>query len=156
LIFEAKKSSVFMIDTGKLYDITVAFGLYKSFPRYKDHTFEDVLEHIAPSVDLNQYKIHYKDGLPSAFTNWAFLNKDAEKRFMTTAELNPEDYNSGDIPWAIDLICCSNVKNVMKLNKKHFTNLLGFNKPVKWLRVNDNGDITRVVTRYTKEHYGVS
>jgi hypothetical protein len=44
----------------------------------------------------------------------------------------------------------------MKDTKEYFTNLLGCNKPVKWLRVNDDGDITRVVTRYTKEHYGVS
>ena len=43
-----------------------------------------------------------------------------------------------------------------KDTKEYFTNLLGCNKPVKWLRVNDDGDITRVVTRYTKEHYGVS
>tara|TARA_R110001583_G_scaffold1525_1_gene11851 strand:- start:40 stop:513 length:474 start_codon:yes stop_codon:yes gene_type:complete len=156
LIFDTKKSNVFMIDTGKLYDITVAFGLYKSFPRYKDHTFEDVLEHIAPSVDLNQYKIHYKDGLPFAFTNWAFLNKDAEKRFMTTAELNSEDYNSGDIPWHIDTICLGSVKDIMKETKEYFTNLLGCNKPVKWLRVNDEGVITRTVTRYTKEHYGIN
>ena len=93
-----------MSDIGKLYDITVAYGLYKLFPRYKDHTFEDVLQHIAPSVSLNQYKIHYRNELPYAFTNCAFLNEDAEKRFMTTAELNSEDYNSGDIPWHIDTI----------------------------------------------------
>ena len=134
-----------MIDTGKLYDITVAYGLYKLFPRYKDHTFEDVLQHIAPSVNLNQYKIHYRNELPYAFTNWAFLNKDAEKRFMTTAELNPED-----------TICVDDVKSVMKWTKQHFTNLLGYNKPVKWLRITDDEVITRVVTRYTKEHYGIN
>jgi hypothetical protein len=83
-------------------------------------------------------------------------DKEAEKRFMTTAELNPEDYNSGDIPWHIDTVCLGSVKDIMKETKEYFTNLLGCNKPVKWLRVNDDGVITRVVTRYTKEYYGVS
>ena len=138
-----------MIDTGKLYDITVAYGLYKLFPRYKDHTFEDVLQHIAPSVNLNQYKIHYRNELPYAFSNWAFLNEDAEKRFMTTAELNPEDYNSGNIPWQIDVVCVYDVKSVVKWAKQYFTNLLGYNKPVKWLRITDDEVITKVVTRYT-------
>jgi len=44
----------------------------------------------------------------------------------------------------------------MRDTKEYFTNLLGCNKPVKWLRVTDEGVITRVVTRYTKEHYGVN
>ena len=74
---------------------------------------------------------------------------------MTTAELNPEDYNSGNIPWHIDTICVDDVKSVMKWTKQHFTNLLGYNKPVKWLRITDDEVITRVVTRYTKEHYGI-
>ena len=75
---------------------------------------------------------------------------------MTTAELNPEDYNSGDIPWQIDVICVDDVKSVVKWTKQYFTNLLGCNKPVKWLRVNDDEVITRVVTRYTKAYYGIS
>jgi hypothetical protein len=47
------------------------------------------------------------------------------------------------------------VKSVMKWTKQYFTNLLGYNKPVKWLRITDDEVITRVVTRYTKEHYGI-
>ena len=74
---------------------------------------------------------------------------------MKTAELNPEDYNSGNIPWHIDTICVDDVKSVMKWTKQYFTNLLGYNKPVKWLRITDDEVITRVVTRYTKEHYGI-
>lgn len=145
-----------MLNASKLYDITVAFGLYKLFPRYSNHTYEDVHTHIAPSVELNQYKIHYKNGVPYAFTNWAFLNEDAEQRFMTTAMLQPEDYNSGDRPWHVDTVCTGDIKSVMRWTKQYFTNLLGYNKPVKWLRVSDDDEITRVAVRYTKEHYGRS
>ena len=68
---------------------------------------------------------------------------------MTTAELNPEDYNSGNIPWQIDVVCVYDVKSVVKWAKQYFTNLLGYNKPVKWLRITDDEVITKVVTRYT-------
>jgi cytolysin-activating lysine-acyltransferase len=145
-----------MLNASKIYDITVAFGLYKLFPRYSNHTYEDVHTHIAPSIELDQYKIHYNKGVPYAFTNWAFLNEDAEQRFMTTAILNPEDYNSGNRPWYVDMVCTQDLKTVMKWLKQHFTNLLGYNKPVKWLRVSDDDTIRRVVTHYTKEHYGRS
>jgi len=145
-----------VIDAGKLKDITIAYGLYKLFPRYQDHTYEDVQNHISPSVFLNQYKIHYDRGLPFAFTNWAFLNEEAEQRFMTTAQLNPKDYNSGNRPWHVDTVCCGDLKSVMKWTKQYFTNLLGYNKPVKWLRVSDDETITRIATRYTKRHYGIN
>ena len=142
-----------MIDADKIRDISIVCGLYKSFPRYQEHTYEDVLQHILPSITLGQYKVHYENDLPIAFTNWAFLNKEAEQRFMKTAELNPEDYNSGNITWAIDLVCCSNAKNAMKSNKEHFTKLLGYNKPVKWLRVSDDETIKRMTIKYTKGYY---
>ena len=122
---------------------------------YKDHVRGRAPTY-SPICELESIQIHYRNELPYAFTNWAFLNKDAEKRFMTTAELNPEDYNSGNIPWHIDTICVDDVKSVMKWTKQYFTNLLGYNKPVKWLRITDDEVITRVVTRYTKEHYGVN
>jgi len=142
-----------MIDADKIRDTAIIYSLYKSFPRYLDHTYEDVLEHILPSIELGQYRIHYENNIPIAFTNWAFLSEKAEQRFMKTAELNPEDYCSGMIPWAIDLVCCGNARNVMKLNKQYFTKLLGYNKPVKWLRVSDDETIKRMTIKHTKGHY---
>ena len=153
MIFEAKKSNVFMIDADKIRDIAMICGLYKSFPRYQDHTYEDVLQHILPSIILGQYKVHYENNLPIAFTNWAFLNEETEQKFMKTADLDPQDYNSGTIAWHIDTICCGNIKKVMKWSKEYFTKLLGYNKPVKWLRMSDNETIKRMAIRYTKGHY---
>jgi len=55
LIFEANRSKVLMIDADKIRDISIVCGLYKSFPRYQEHTYEDVLQHILPSITLGQY-----------------------------------------------------------------------------------------------------
>ena len=153
MIFKAKKSNVLIVDADKIRDIAIICGLYKSFPRYENLTYEDVLEHTFPSVVLEQYKIHYENNIPIAFTNWAFLSEEAEQRFMKTAELNSEDYKSGTTPWHIDTVCCGNIKDVMKWTKQYFTKLLGYNKPVKWLRVSDDETIKRMTIRYTKGHY---
>ena len=87
------------------------------------------------------------------YTNWAFLNDDAQKRFISTAQLKPEDWNSGDNVWHINTICVKNMKKIMSWTKKYFTNMLGLNQPVHWLRVDNNKKIYRKATRFTKESY---
>ena len=81
-----------MIDADKIRDTAIIYSLYKSFPRYLDHTYEDVLEHILPSIELKE---------------------------------------------AFPLVC----------------KVLGYNKPVKWLRVSDDETIKRMTIKHTKGHY---
>ena len=88
-----------------------------------------------------------------AFTNWAFLNKDAENQFILTGKVNPNDWKSGNNVWHIDTVCVKNIKKVMSWTRKYFTNLLGLNKPVHWLRLSEDGKVYRKATRFTKEIY---
>jgi hemolysin-activating ACP:hemolysin acyltransferase len=88
-----------------------------------------------------------------AFTNWAFLNKDAENRFISTGILQDKDWKSGDNVWHIDTVCAKNIRKVMAWTKQYFTNLLGLNKPVHWLRISDDNKVYRKATRFTKEIY---
>ncbi len=39
-------------------DMQVVIELYKKFDRYKDNTYEELYQHILPSFQLEQYKIH--------------------------------------------------------------------------------------------------
>ncbi len=129
----------------------VIIGFYKKFDRYKENTNEDLYQHVLPSFQLKQYKIHKDGENVIAFTNWAFLNKEAENRYVKTAELNPEDWNSGNQPWHIDTLCIGNILKVHRWTKKYFTNLLGANKTVSWLRVLANGKIKRQTKTLTKK-----
>ena len=129
----------------------VVVELYKKFDRYKDNTYEELYQHILPSFQLEQYKIHKDGENVIAFTNWAFLNKEAENRYVKTAELNPEDWNSGNQPWHIDTLCIGNILKVHRWTKKYFTDLLGANKTVSWLRVLANGKIKRQTKTLTKK-----
>jgi|TARA_X000001388_G_scaffold36299_2_gene25680 hemolysin-activating ACP:hemolysin acyltransferase len=132
-------------------DMQVIIGFYKKFDRYKENTNEDLYQHVLPSFQLKQYKIHKDGENVIAFTNWAFLNKEAENRYVKTAELNPEDWNSGNQPWHIDTLCIGNILKVHRWTKKYFTDLLGANKTVSWLRVLANGKIKRQTKTLTKK-----
>ena len=62
------------------------------------------------------------------FTNWAFLNKDVEKKFINTGDLQDQDWNSGNQLWHIDTICVKNLNKIMSWTKQYFTKKLGINK----------------------------
>ena len=66
----------------KSQDITDTIHLYKSHNVYNHLSKDDVAQHILPSVALNQYKVFRYDntGVAYAFTNWAFLNNEAQNR----------------------------------------------------------------------------
>ena len=132
-----------IFDKKKLQDMHTTISLYKKFDRYKDTTREELFYHILPSFKLNQYKIHKNGDNVIAFTNWAFLNKEAENYYTTTGEIKPEAWNSGDKVWHVDFICVKDVRKVMKWTRNYFTNLIGYNQPVNYLRIAEDGTITR-------------
>jgi hemolysin-activating ACP:hemolysin acyltransferase len=72
-----------------------------------------------------------------------FLDKEAEHYYTTTGDINPEDWNSGDKVWHVDFICVKDVRKVMKWTRNYFTKLIGYNQPVNYLRIAEDGTITR-------------
>ena len=132
-------------------DMQVVINFYKKFDRYKDNTDEEIYQHILPSFQLKQYKIHKDGENVIAFTNWAFLSKEVENRYVKTAELNLEDWNSGDKLWHIDTLCMGNILKVHRWTKEYFTKLLGVNKAINWLRVSSDNKIKRQTKILTKK-----
>ena len=136
-----------------LDDLKTILSLYRQFDRYNKNTDKELLFYILPSYELNQYKIHKQGEEVIAFTNWAFLDKNAEKQFILTGKINPNDWKSGDNVWHCDVICVKNLKKIMSWIKQYYTNLLGTNRSVNWLRISDNGEVYKVTKTLTKEHY---
>jgi cytolysin-activating lysine-acyltransferase len=134
-------------------EIKTIISLYRRFDRYKKYSDKELLFHILPSYQLKQYKLHKQGDEVIAFTNWAFLSDDAQNRFISTGKLITKDWNSGNNVWHVDTICVKNIRKVMSWTRSYFTNLLGINKPVHWLRISNDGKIYRKVTQYTKEIY---
>ena len=141
----------FIFDKEQIKDMHTIISLYKKFDRYKSYTREDIYYHIIPSFKLKQYKIHKNGENVIAFTNWAFLNKEAEDKFIKTGEL--DSWNCGDKLWHIDTICVKSLRKVMAWTKKHFAETLGLHQPINWLRISNDNKIYRKQTRFTKESW---
>jgi hemolysin-activating ACP:hemolysin acyltransferase len=145
---------IFIFDKEKLKDMHDVISLYKTFDRYKDNTREELYYHILPSFKLNQYKIHKdKENNMYAFTNWAFLNDDVEKRFISTGILELEDWKSGSNVWHIDTICGKNMGKVMAWTKQYFKNILKVGQSLNWLRMDANKNIYRQSAKFKREFH---
>jgi hemolysin-activating ACP:hemolysin acyltransferase len=136
-----------------LDDIKIIISLYRKFNRYKRYSDKELFFNILPSYQLKQYTLHKQGNEVIAFTNWAFLNEDAEKRFISSGKLTTSDWKSGNNVWHINIVCVKNVIKVMSEAKNNFKNMLGINKPVKWLRIDDNKNIYRKGIILTKENW---
>ncbi len=61
-------------------------------------------EAIETPLFLGQYQIFRFDDVPRAMLTWALLSASAEKRYVSGEALYPEDWQSGERLWLIDLI----------------------------------------------------
>jgi len=134
-------------------EIKTIISLYRRFDRYKRYSDKDLLFHILPSYQLKQYKLHKQGDEVIAFTNWAFLNNDAQNRFISTTFLKPNDWKSGDNVWHIDTICVKNIRKVMSWTKEHFRKILKVDQSLNWLRIDDNGVIYRKASKFKREFH---
>lgn len=55
-------------------------------------------------IELDQYRLFRFDDVPRAVITWAWLNADAERRYVMGELLEPEDWRSGDRLWLLDII----------------------------------------------------
>lgn len=141
----------FIFNKEILNDMQIIISLYKKFDRYKSYSREDIYYHILPSIKWNQYKIHKNGDDVIAFTNWAFLNEKAEETFIKTGDIT--SWNCGDKLWHVDTICVKNIRKIMAWTKKYFTETLGINQPINWLRISDDNKVYRKQTRFTKRSW---
>ena len=138
-------------------------NLYKSFSKYQNYTYEELQQHIEPSIKLNQYKIFKQNNKVIAFSNWAFFDKESENKFLKTKEIENYMWNSGNIVWINDVLSLGKgtemanwlrkkFKKFMWLRSDNNWNFYRIGKDINWIRIKDN-KIVRIVTRTTKESW---
>jgi hemolysin-activating ACP:hemolysin acyltransferase len=132
-------------------DIKIIISLFKRFDRYKRFSDMNLLYHILPSYHLKQYKLHKQGDEVIAYTNWAFLSDEAEKRFLSTTFLKPEDWNSGDKIWHMDTVCIKNVKKIMFDTREYFRKIMKVGDSFNWVRISDDGKIYRRSAKFRRE-----
>jgi len=125
-------------------------NFYKSFNRYKNNTYEELKQHIEPSINLNQYKI-FKDENIYGFVNWAYVDQQTENNFLKTGII--DNFNCGDIMLHIDFIATKNVRKIMSWLKNNSANTLGLNKVIHWARLNHNNKVRKIMKQTTKDSW---
>ena len=125
-------------------------NLYKQFNRYKENSYEELYNHILPSINHNYYKI-FKDDKIYGFTNWAFVNENTQNKFIQTGVI--DNWNCGNIMLHIDFIATKNVKKIMNWLKKTATKNYGINKQFKWIRLDEKNKVRKIMTVKTKDSW---
>ena len=128
-------------------------GLYKDhYPLWRNKSLREIYLHIYPSLLFGQCRLHRDDdGIAYGFRNWAFLDEEAEKKFLETGLIDTDKWKSGDKFWIVDSIFTKSHKEHMIFYKTFFTHLLGVGKPVQWLRVSPYNKIRTHIKLTTRE-----
>ena len=134
-------------------DINKIIRLYKYFPKYQQNSYSDLFYHILPSLQANQFKVFEdKDGV-YGFVNWAYLNKDVEKAYVTTSKIYKNEWKSGVNLWLYDIVILRKSNEVMSWVYNYFKKLLKTNESISWLRLNKQDQVYRVSKKYKRDFH---
>ena len=128
----------------KREDLKEAIRLYKDQYIWKHMTTKELADYIIPSIALDQYHLfkYETTGVAYAFTNWAFLSKEAEERFKKTGIVERFDWDSGNNVWHIDTINThkGKINDIYKWTAYNFLKILPEDTEVNWIRLTKSGD----------------
>ncbi len=82
--------------------------LFTQSAPHKYYLIQDIESRVLTPILGEQCKLYMQTktvGIPMAFVSWAFLSKEAEKRYIQTLRLAPSDWRSGENLWIIDVVC---------------------------------------------------
>jgi|TARA_Y100000813_G_C23953701_1_gene253874 hemolysin-activating ACP:hemolysin acyltransferase len=128
-------------------------SLYYNFDKYKKNTYPELYYHILPSINLNQYKIFKDDKGIFGFVNWAYLNEDVEKAYVTTSKIYKNEWKSGVNLWLYDIVILRKSNEVMSWVYNYFKKLLKTNESISWLRLNKQDQVYRVAKKYKRDFH---
>ena len=128
----------------KREDLKEAIRLYKDQYIWKHMTTKELADYIIPSIALDQYHLFKYDttGVAYAFTNWAFLSKEAEERFKKTGVVEKFDWDSGNNVWHIDTINThkGKINDIYKWTAYNFLKILPEDTEINWIRLTKSGN----------------
>ena len=132
-------------------DLKNIISLYRSYNIYNQCSENDLIRHILPSLYLNQYKVfRYNDtGVTYAFTNWAFLNDEAQNRYKLTGVLDKFDWDSGKNCWHIDTVntAYNKLTEIYNWTASYFSKILTDDEYFNWLRLDNTGQKVKRINK---------
>ncbi len=129
-------------------DIIEIIKFYRKFSKYNSYTDREIAKSIIPSLSLSQYKI-FKDKQNLkvyGFVNWAFMNNENKKLFLSTGIIDDFNWNTGNNLIFIELIATKNIKQIFDWSVKKASTFNNIEKQFNWIRVNNN-KVKRINTK---------
>ena len=85
--------------------------------------------------------------------NWAYLNEDVEKAYVTTSKIYKNEWKSGVNLWLYDIVILRKSNEVMSWVYNYFKKLLKTNESISWLRLNKQDQVYRVAKKYKRDFH---
>ena len=129
-------------------DIIEIIKLYRKFSKYDSYTDREIAKSIIPSLSLSQYTV-FKDKKNLkvyGFVNWAFVNNENKKLFLSTGIIDDFNWNTGNNLIFIELIATKNIKKIFDWSVKKADTFNNIEKEFNWIRVNNN-KVKRINTK---------
>jgi hemolysin-activating ACP:hemolysin acyltransferase len=128
----------------KSADLRDAMHLYYDEPIWGHMNEKELSQYLIPCISLGQYHVfrYETTNVAYAFTSWAYLSDDVEKRYIKSGMLDKFDWDSGPNIWHIDTINKHNgkIKDIYKWTANYFNKKYGPTLAVNWLRLSKSGD----------------
>jgi hemolysin-activating ACP:hemolysin acyltransferase len=135
----------------KREDLEEAIRLYKDQYIWKHMTTKELADYIIPSIALDQYHLFKYDttDVAYAFTNWAFLSKEAEERFKKTGVVEKFDWDSGNNVWHIDTINThkGKINDIYKWTINNFLKIFPEDTEINWIRLTKSGNAIKRINK---------
>jgi len=134
-----------MVDNSDIIEI---IKLYRKFSKYDSYTDREIAKSIIPSLSLSQYTV-FKDKKNLkvyGFVNWAFMNNENKKLFLSTGIIEDFNWNTGNNLIFIELIATKNIKQIFDWAVKKAGTFNNIEKEFNWIRVNNN-KVKRINTK---------
>ena len=134
-----------MVDNSSIIEI---IKLYRKFSKYDSYTDREIAKSIIPSLSLSQYTV-FKDKKNLkvyGFVNWAFMNNENKKLFLSTGIIDDFNWNTGNNLIFIELVATKNIKQIFDWSVKKASTFNNIEKEFNWIRVNNN-KVKRINTK---------
>mgnify|MGYP003121488670 CR=1 FL=1 len=132
-------------------DIIEVIKLYRNFPKYNSYNDKEIAKSIIPSLSLSQYTV-FKDKKNLkvyGFVNWAFMNNENKKLFLSTGIIDDFNWNTGNNLIFIELIATKNIRKIFNWSVKKAGTFSNIEKEFNWIRVNNN-KVKRINTKQVR------
>lgn len=118
-------------------------SLWSQSSFHQKRNIQFMSDFIVPPVELDQYLLIEKKGLPVAYCSWAYLDEKEELEYIKSSfRLALESWNKGDRLWLIDWIAPFGKKHSFEM-KSQLNNKFK-NTFARAIRIKNNSNVIRI------------